>query len=139
MSALLDSSVLIAALAPDEDRHAESLALLMQGEGVVYAHALLETFSTLTSGRLGVKVDADFAAQLLSQTVMPRVQVVELTAVELLAALRLARKHGARSGAVYDFMHLVAARKAGTTVLYTLNLTDFEHLRREGDPEIRRP
>ena len=31
MSALLDSSVLIAALAPDEGSHAESLALLMQG------------------------------------------------------------------------------------------------------------
>ncbi len=139
MSVLLDSSVLIAALAPDEDRHAESLALLMQGEAVIYAHALLETFSTLTGGRLGVKVDADFAAQLLSQTVMPRVQVVELTADELLAALRLARLHGVRGGAVYDFMHLVAARKASVAVLYTLNLTDFQHLRRESDPEIQRP
>ena len=52
MSALLDSSVLIAALAPDEDRHAESLALLMQGGNAVYAHAFLESFSTLTGGKL---------------------------------------------------------------------------------------
>jgi len=35
MSDVLDSSVLIAALAPDEDRHAESLALLMQGGNAV--------------------------------------------------------------------------------------------------------
>ena len=139
MSVLLDSSVLVAALAPDEDRHEACLALLMQGGNVVYAHAFLETFSTLTGGRLGVKVDADLAAQLLSETVLPRVQVIELGIAELLAALRLARKQGVRGGGVYDYMHLVAARKAKAEILYTINLSDFQHLHREGDPEIRRP
>lgn len=139
MSALLDSSVLVAALAPDEDKHAECLALLMQNGNVVYAHAFLETFSTLTGGRLGMKVDADFAAQLLSETILPRVRVIELGAVELLDALQLARKQGVRGGGVYDYMHLVAARKTKVDALYTINLGDFHHLHREGDPEIRRP
>ncbi len=139
MSVLLDSSVLIAALAPDQDRHAECLALLMQSGNAVCAHAFLETFSTLTGGRLGVKVDADFAAQLLSESVLPRVQVIELGIAELLAALRMARKHGVRGGGVYDYMHLVAAKKAKADILYTINLSDFQHLHREGDPEIRRP
>ncbi len=139
MSALLDSSVLIAALVPDEDSHAESLALLMQGENHVYAHAFLETFSTLTGGKLGVKVDTDLAAKLLSETVLPRVLVVELGTEDILAALRVAKKHGVRGGGVYDFMHLVAARKVRSTVLYTLNTADFQPLRRAGDPEIRRP
>jgi len=139
MTALLDSSVLVAALAPDEDRHAESLALLMQGTNVIYAHTFLETFSTLTGGRLGMKVDADLAAQLLNETVLPRVQVIELGSAELLAALRLARKQGVRGGGVYDFMHLVAARKSKVDILYTINLRDFHHLHREDDPEIRRP
>jgi len=56
-----------------------------------------------------------------------------------LAALRLAKQHGVRGGAVYDFMHRVAARKADAKVLFTLNLTDFQALSREGDFEIRRP
>jgi predicted nucleic acid-binding protein len=139
MSALLDSSVLIAALAPDEAAHAESLALLMQGGNAVYAHAILETFSTLTGGRLGVKVDADFAAKLINETILPRVHVVELGIAELMAALGQARRHGVRGGAVYDFMHLVAARKAGADILYTINFTDFRRLGREGDPEVRCP
>ena len=92
MSAMLDSSVLIAALAPDEDRHAESLVLLKQGGNAVYAHAFLETFSTLTGGKLGMKVDADLATQLLSETVLPRVQVIEIGIEELMSALRQARK-----------------------------------------------
>lgn len=135
----LDSSVLIAALAPDEARHTESLALLMQGGNAVYAHAILETFSTLTGGRLGVKVDADLAAKLLSETILSRVQVVELGIAELVAALQQARRHGVRGGGVYDFMHLVAARKAGVEILYTINVSDFQHLSREGDPEVRCP
>ncbi len=139
MSALLDSSVLVAALVPDEDRHPESLALLMQGGNVIHAHAILETFSTLTGGRLGVRVGVDFVMQLLTETILPRVQVVELNVEEITAALRLAKKQGVRGGGVYDYMHLVAARKARAKVLYTINLSDFTHLSREGDPEIRRP
>lgn len=50
-----------------------------------------------------------------------------------------ARAHGVRGGAVYDYMHLVAARKGKADVLFTLNLSDFQHLHREGDPEIRHP
>lgn len=139
MRALLDSSVLVAALAPDQDRHAECLALLMEGESAVYSHACLETFSTLTGGKLGVKVGADLAARLLSETVLPRVHVIELGIEELLAALHLTRQQGVRGGGVYDYMHLVAARKAEADILYTIHLSDFQHLHREGDPELRRP
>lgn len=139
MSVLLDSSVLVAALAPDEKRHEACLALLRQSGNVVYAHAFLETFSTLTGGRLGVRGDADFVTKLLSETVLPRVQVIELGIAELLEAIRLARKQGVRGGGVYDYMHLVAARKAKADILYTINLSDFDHLYREGDPEIRCP
>jgi predicted nucleic acid-binding protein len=111
----------------------------MSGGNVVYSHALLETFSSLTGGRLGIQVGADFAAQLLSQTIRPRVGVVALEHGEILAALFGARKHGVRGGAVYDYMHLVAARKAGAARLYAFNISDFQHLRRPDDPEIQRP
>jgi predicted nucleic acid-binding protein len=139
MNVMLDSSVIVAALAPDEEKHAQSLALLIQGGNMVYAHALLETFSTLTSGKLGMRVDADLASQLLSQTVVPRVQIVELGSKELIEALQQARKLGVRGGGVYDYMHFVAARKARAEIFYTINQRHFIPLHREGDPEIRCP
>jgi hypothetical protein len=37
------------------------------------------------------------------------------------------------------FMHLVAARKANASVIHTLNIDDFLHLRRGDDPEVRLP
>ncbi len=46
MSAFLDSSVLVAALASDENKQVECLALLLKGGNCIYPHALLETFSS---------------------------------------------------------------------------------------------
>jgi predicted nucleic acid-binding protein len=139
MNGLLDSSILVAALIPDEPHHAESKARLLSGTSVIHAHALLETFSTLTGGRLGVRVDADLAARLLRESIRPRVRIIMLSEEELFESLDDARRHGARGGAVYDYMHLVAARKAAAECIFTLNLSDFTHLVREGDPPVRLP
>lgn len=38
-----------------------------------------------------------------------------------------------------DYMHLVAAKKANSSVIHTLNMDDFLHLRRGDDPEIQLP
>lgn len=140
MRVLCDSSVLIAALLPGEDHHAACAAVLTGADAVVvHVHALNETFATLTGGSLGFRVDADLAARLIREQIIARATMIVLDAEEVTAALGKARAHGVRGGAVYDYMHLVAARKGKTNVLYTLNLADFQHLHREGDPEIRRP
>lgn len=139
MSAFLDSSVLVAALAPDETKHADCLVLLLQGGHSIYSHALLETFSTLTGGKLGVRVTPDLAAQMLSETILPRVTVIELSSAEIVDALRVAQSRGVRGGCVYDYMHLLAAKKGDASVIYTLNMDDFQHLRRGDDPDVRFP
>lgn len=139
MSAFLDSSVLVAALASDEIKHAECLALLLKGGNCIYSHALLETFSTLTGGKLGVRVTPDLAVQMLSETILPRVSVIELSSADIIASLGIAQSRGVRGGCVYDYMHLVAAKKGGASVIYTLNMDDFQHLRRGDDPEVLLP
>jgi predicted nucleic acid-binding protein len=139
MSSLLDSSVLVAALASDELKHTECLARLLKGGNCTYSHALLETFSTLTGGKLGVRVAADFAVRMLSESVLPRVTVIELSSSEIIAALGIAQSRGVRGGGVYDYMHLVAAKKANASVIHTLNMDDFMHLRRGDDPEVQLP
>ena len=53
--------------------------------------------------------------------------------------MKAAQHRGVRGGAIYDWLHLAAARKAGAEVFYTLNLRDFQALARPGDPLIRIP
>ena len=139
MSQYLDSSVLVASLMPDDPDHAACDALLNQAGNWTIPHAMNETFATLTGGKLGMKVDADVAAKMIRESIVPCMTFVEISVDEILAAQSNARKQGVRGGGVYDYMHLVAARKVKADILYTINLGDFHHLHREGDPEIRRP
>lgn len=136
---LLDTSVLVASLDPEEPTHARCNELLEEGGNLLYVHAIAESFSILTGGSQGRRVDADTALRLLEESILPFVQPIALGAKEVLAALRQAKARGVRGGAVYDYLHLAAARKADAVALLTLNRRDFEALARPGDPEIRVP
>ena len=76
---------------------------------------------------------------MLEETVLPYVSVIELSSAEIIEALNSAQSRGVRGGCVYDYMHLVAARKADASVIHTLNMDDFLHLRRGDDPEVQPP
>lgn len=137
--ALLDTSVIVASLDPDEPHHRACDRLLAAGGHLLYVHALAETFSILTGGRQGRRVRPAVAAGLIEDSVMPFVQVVSLSGKEMMAALAAAESAGVRGGAVYDWLHLVAAKKAGAARLLTLDLRDFRALARPGDPAIESP
>lgn len=139
MSAALDTSVVLASLDADEPEHEACASLLVQGGHYLYAHALAEAYSILTGRRRRQRVDGDVACQLLNESVLPFVEVINLGGKEVMKALRQGRERGVRGGAVYDFLHLVAARKAGAARLCTLDRRNFQALARPGDPDIAAP
>lgn len=139
MSRLIDSSILIAALLPSEAYHRESLKQIELSDTCIHVHTINEAFSILTGGRLGFRIDADTAAKLIRDRVSGRLEMIVLEGDEILTSLSEARRRGVRGGAIYDFMHLFAARKAGAQAMVTLNITDFAAIAREGDPEVKLP
>jgi hypothetical protein len=76
---------------------------------------------------------------MIRESILPCVRFVEVSVEDVIAAQLNARELGVRGGAIYDYMHLVAARKAGVKCLNTLNVKDFRILRRDDDPLIERP
>ncbi len=138
-AALLDTSIVLASLDPDEAAHAACDKLIAQGGHCLYVHALAESFSILTGGQRARKLDADTAYRLLHESVLPFVCTIGLTGKDVLSALRDTRARGVRGGAVYDYLHLVAARKAGVARLVTIDLRHFQALARPGDPRIEAP
>lgn len=139
MIAFIDTSVLVAAIVGTEDYHRECDALMDSGELGMFAHGLAETFSILTSGRRKLQMTADAASELIEQDFLPLLSVTSLTPTEMMRAMRDAQSRGARGGGIYDYLHLVAARKAKAARIYTLNLSNFRALYRPGDPEIVHP
>lgn len=132
----LDSSVLVAALIEDEAAHEECLRLLRGKDLVVWTHAVAETFATLTGGRLGIRVAPTVAATLIRDSIVPRLRLLELSGTDILDVINRAEAVGARGGAIYDLLHLSAARRASAASLYTLNVRHFSTFARSGDPNI---
>jgi predicted nucleic acid-binding protein len=134
----LDSSVLIAALREKEPEHEACLRAAVAG-GITSSHAMLEAFSVLTGDPTPPRVSPAYAAKRLSESFEKKLKSVSLTWSECHAMLAEAQRRGIRGGAIYDYQHLVCARKAGAAMLLTLNTKDFLALARPGDPEIQSP
>ncbi len=139
MKHAVDTSVLVAALDGGDPDHAACRRLLLAEKFHARPHALTETFCTLTGGRLAIRISAEDAAKILRKQMAPRLRMIELSESDLLDAFDESQRRGVRGGAIYDFLHLIAARKAGATKLYTLNMDDFKSFHRAGDPEIVHP
>lgn len=139
MSLSLDTSVLLASLDPDEAHHSACDRLVSAGGHKAHVHALAETFSVLTGGRQGRRVGAAVAVQLIEQSLLPYVQFQALSSKDVMSALAACEARGVRGGAVYDWLHLASARKAGSDALVTLDGRDFRALTRPGDPRIETP
>jgi hypothetical protein len=71
--------------------------------------------------------------------VLAYVAVITLSAKEMTMGLKAAPSRAVRGTAIYDYLHLVAARKAKARRLYTLDVANFRSFYRAGDPEIVRP
>ena len=133
-----DTSILVGAVRDDEPHHLACLAAVKQG-GCTSTHAMLEAFSILTGGRTKRRYSPAFAARVLSVSFEKQLQPASLTWKEVHQFLAEANARGIRGGAIYDYQHLVCARKAGAATFQTLNLADFRAFARPGDPEIKSP
>ena len=77
--------------------------------------------------------------ELIEEDYVPALAILTLTPTEMLRSMRECEARGVRGAAIFDFHHLVAARKAKAPRLYTLNVAHFRAFHRPGDPEIMRP
>jgi predicted nucleic acid-binding protein len=129
----------VAARDGDDPDHAACRTLLLSPRFSIHAHALSESFATLTGGRLAIRVPAAEAASLLRKWVAPRLAVTALEVNDVLTAFEESSARGVRGDAIYDYLHLVAARKAGAPILYTLNISEFQVFHRPGENGASEP
>jgi hypothetical protein len=125
--AMLDEGVLGQFCAGGSDHDISARRRLGHVDQFSRAHSLAEVFSTLTGSRLGFRVDPADAAEVVDE-LAAALTFVELNIAEITTALREAKRLGVRGGRVHDFLHSVAANKAGCQLLRTLNTSGFEGL-----------
>jgi len=102
-------------------------ARLHREGGCTRRHSLAEAFSSFTGGNLEIRLSADDAARTVAQ-LAGDLDFVDLSANEVLTALNHARAKGVRGGRIHDFLHAVAAERAGAEKIITLDENDFNGL-----------
>jgi predicted nucleic acid-binding protein len=121
MKAYWDSSALVIAT-----QDADLRRRLVRERGFARTHVLAETFSALT-GKMDIRMDADSAAKLLEQMAAD-LDFLDLSHRDVLSALKSAKLRGVRGGRIHDYLHALAAKKAGADSLLTNDRNDFESL-----------
>jgi predicted nucleic acid-binding protein len=122
-----DSSALIAAFVEEELHHdAASATLAAINDGFTSTHALAEVFGTLTGGRLALQLTAHEAADVIEANVIGRLDVLELTLRDYREAINQSETSGARGGAIFDMLHLQAARRGKARRIFTINARHFQ-------------
>ncbi len=120
----LDTSALVGALLEKHPQHAACLrALQAAANPVSDAHALAETFATLT----GFYKDPSEAAAELTLGLRAIVQVDPLSMADYETAISEARQRGIMGGGIYDSLHATFARRKGAKRIVTRNPSHFAH------------
>ena len=127
MRTYFDSLALVAAMVEEEEHHAAALKALAEAtDGVTSTHAVAETFATLTSGRLEIQLSPSDALRIIEANVLGRLEVLDLTLSDYRQAMQSSQEVGARGGAVYDMLHLQAARRCRASRILTINLRHLQ-------------
>jgi predicted nucleic acid-binding protein len=138
LKAAFDTSVLVAAVVADHPRHDVAIAWLRSRRRVqrfASCHAMAETWSVLTRLPLDVPISGDVARRVVER-LATKIDMVAPSAALYAAALDRCARLGARSGAVFDALHLLTAEGKKADVLLTFNERDFARLATDASPRI---
>jgi predicted nucleic acid-binding protein len=138
MTALLDTSVLVAALVEAHPRHGRAFVWLQRarrGEvnGIIAAHSIAETFAVLTSLPLSPRIAPPTAWTLLERSVLANCRSVSLSVTDIRQVVARLSRQGLMGDIVYDALIAEAGSKARAERIVTLNPADF---RRVADASI---
>ena len=120
----LDTSTLVGAVLEKHPQHAACLRALQEAANpVTDAHALAETFATLTGF---YKVPSEAGAE-LTLGLRAQVEVEPLPLADYETAISEARQRGIMGGGIYDSIHATFARRKGAKRIVTRNPSHFVH------------
>ncbi|MFA5506995.1 MAG: PIN domain-containing protein [Vulcanimicrobiota bacterium] len=143
MKVLLDTSTLVAGMLRDHPHKVACRPWILAvrdglHEGVLCSHSLAEFYATMTAMPLKPQLSPSETRQTLEE-LLTHFEIVPLLEADYLAALDLVTSRLLRSGAIFDALHEIAARKAAADRLVTVNVAHFERFRDDVDSWIIDP
>ena len=126
MRRFLDSSVLVESCLSASPKFVAADALVNDPKAMTSAHALAETYATL-SGDVRLKITPSDAAVMV-EDLAERLNVHALGVADYRGLIATAPTKGLCGGGIYDAIHGQTARLCHCTEIHTLNVGHFKHV-----------
>lgn len=144
MKTLFDTSVLVAASVRHHEHFPRAFEALRRvaakrTRGLVCCHALAETYAVLTRLPVSPRIHPTEARRIIEENVLGHFEVVPLPPRLYTDTLRVAAELGVMGGALFDLLHLQAARANGCEAILTFNTAQFRQLAPDLAPKIAAP
>jgi predicted nucleic acid-binding protein len=107
-------------------------------DAMTTTHAFAETWATLTAIPVEQRI-APAAAERVIERLARHIKPIGLRRDDYRSALRRCGNLGLRSGAIYDALHVVAARRGRADLLLTFDTRHFSALAAEDGPRVVAP
>jgi predicted nucleic acid-binding protein len=126
MKRFLDTSVLVESCLAQSPKFQQADKLISSKGAVTSAHALAETYATL-SGDPRLKIPPADAAQIIDD-LADNLTILSFDAVQYRDLIASAPTKGIRGGSIYDALHAETARLARCDEIHTLNVAHLKHV-----------
>lgn len=126
MKRFLDASVLVESCLAQSSKFPQADRLVSTKGAVTSAHALAETYATL-SGDPRLKIRPTDAAQIIDD-LAESITVLSFDVAQYRDLIASAPDKGIRGGTIYDALHAETARLARCDEIHTLNVNHFKHV-----------
>lgn len=121
----LDTGIMVGAVLASHPDHAACVSALKDSHRpFTNAHALAETFATLTGF---YRVPTEAAAE-LTLSLRDSIEVQAMALADYETAIRQARSRGVMGGGIYDSLHATFARRNRAVQIVTRNPSHFQHV-----------
>jgi predicted nucleic acid-binding protein len=129
----LESSIVVAGLLTWHEAHERAFSALQEAleaedPVVLPLRALLEAYAVMTRLPPPHRLSGQDAFRLLSESLRPHVRVVRLRSSDAWRFLQELAENAIAGGSTYDAAVLASARRAGASVIVTLNPRHFKRL-----------
>jgi predicted nucleic acid-binding protein len=133
MRIFFDTNVLVAASTRSHPHHLQALPALRrvatrQDAGFMSTHSIAEVYAALTRLPVEPRVHPVEAARIVTDNLLPHLQVVPLDKADYLEAMDVVKDGGWVGAKIYDALLLRCAAKSDVDRVYTFNLSDFTSL-----------
>ncbi len=126
MKRFLDSSVLVESCLSNSPKFDSADALVNDPKAMTSAHALVETYATL-SGDARLKISPSDASAMVEDLVK-RLKVFAIDIADYRQLIATAPTKGICGGGIYDALHAQTARICHCSEIHTLNVGHFKHV-----------